>query len=398
MPEHLSSRERMLRAIRREEVDRVPCAFMSFSAMRGRCQDAYEVTERELEMGLDSWLFVPSAWRNQRPNHPDLRGLPVRLPPEVRTDLWMETPPGESFPVLHKEYHAPAGTLSVLVRKTDDWPHGNFVPLIEDYQIPRAIKPLVTNRADLDVLRTILQPPSPEDIAALHAEMARARAFAAHHGVLIAGGWGVGADMASWLCGLQNLMLMVMDQPELVEELLAVIAAWNETRMRVILEAGVDLYIRRGWYESAQFWSPRLNRRFLLPIIQREAKLAHEYGALFGYNMTTGLLPMLDNLRETGVDVLLGLDPLQQGPDPLAAARDKLSDRMCLWGGVNGAITVEEGTAEDVQGAVRHALTVMDGVNGFILSPVDNITEITLNTWRNVDVLIKTWQELKGNV
>ena len=194
MPVTLASRERMLRAIRREEVDHVPCAFMSFSAMRGRCQDAYEVTERELEMGLDSWIFVPSTWRNQRPNHPDLRGLPVRLPPEVRTDLWMETPPGESFPVLHKEYHAPAGTLSVLVRKTDDWPHGNFVPLMEDYQIPRAIKPLVTNRADLDVLRTILQPPSPEDVAALHAEMARARAFAAHHGVLIAGGWGVGAD------------------------------------------------------------------------------------------------------------------------------------------------------------------------------------------------------------
>jgi hypothetical protein len=77
------------------------------------------------------------------------------------------------------------------------------------------------------------------------------------------------------------------------------------------------------------------------------------------------------------------------------AARDRLAGKVCLWGGVNGAITVEEGTADDVRAAVRYALDVMAGVNGFILSPVDNITEITLNTWRNVDVFIATWQELR---
>jgi hypothetical protein len=395
MPEHLSSRERMLNAIRGQEVDYVPCAFMSFSAMRGRCQDPYEVVERELEMGLNSWLFVPPTWRNQRPNHPDLRGLPVRLPPEVRTELWSEDVPGESFPVLHKEYHTPAGTLTTLVRRTDDWPHGNSVPFMDDYQIPRAIKPLVASRADLAVLRTLLLPPSSHEIAAFRAEVERARAFSARRGILIASGWGVGADMASWLCGLQNLMLLVMDDPGFVEELLEVIGTWNEQRMRVILESGVDLYIRRGWYESAQFWSPKLYRRFLLPQLQRETKLAHEHGVPFGYNMTTGLLPMLDNLLETGIDVLLGLDPIQQGADPLRAARDRLGGRVCLWGGVNGAITVEEGTASDVREAVHHVLDVMHDTNGFILSPVDNITEITRNTWRNVDVLIKTWQELR---
>ena len=396
MPGHLSSRERLQRAIRRQEVDHVPCAFMSFSAMRGRCQDPYEVVARELEMGLDSWLFVPATWRNQRPNHPDLRGLPVRLPPEVRTDLWSEELPGEPFPALHKEYHTPAGTLTTVVRKTEDWPHGNFVPLMDDYQIPRAIKPLVTNRADLDVLRTMLLPPSSEEIAAFRAEVERARAFCARHGVLLASGWGVGADMAAWLCGLQNLMLMVMDDPDFVMDLLDVIGAWNEQRMRVVLETGVDLYIRRGWYESAQFWSPRLYRRFLLPRLQHETALAHEYGVPFGYNMTTGLLPMMDSILETGIDVLLGLDPLQAGGDPLQAARDRLGGRICLWGGVNGAITVEEGTPEDVRAAVHRALEIMRGANGFILSPVDNITEITRNTWRNVDVLIETWRQFRS--
>jgi hypothetical protein len=187
-----------------------------------------------------------------------------------------------------------------------------------------------------------------------------------------------------------------MDQPQLLEELLALIAAWNEARMRVVLEVGVDLYIRRGWYEGADFWSPGLYRQFLLPQIQREAALAHEYGALFGYTMTTGALPMLDNILESGVDVILGVDPLQRGEHPLETMRDKLGGRVCLWGGVNGAITVEEGTESEVREAVIQALEAMRGVNGFILSPVDNITEITLNAWHNVDVFIQTWKEYRA--
>lgn len=396
MAAEMTSRQRLLAAIDRREVDRVPCAFMSFSAMRGRVHDAYELVLRELEMGLDSWLFVPSGWRNQRPNNPDLRGLPIRLPETVRTDLWVEHLPGEQFPVLHKEYHTPAGTLTTLVRKTDDWPHGSFVPFVDDYQIPRAIKPLVSSRADLEVLRTMLAAPDERDVAAFRLEVERAQAFRDEHRVMLAGGWGVGADMAAWFCGLENVMLMAIDDPQLLDDLLSLIAEWNEQRMRVVLEAGVDLYIRRGWYESSDFWSPNLYRRFILPRIEREVELAHEYGARFGYNMTTGLLPMMDSMIESGLDVNLGVDPLQHGERPLEAARDRLGGKVCLWGGVNGAITVEEGTPEDVRRAVGYALEVMRGVNGFILSPVDNITEITPNTWRNVGVFIDTWRQLRG--
>jgi hypothetical protein len=57
---------------------------------------------------------------------------------------------------------------------------------------------------------------------------------------------------------------------------------------------------------------------------------------------------------------------------------------------------VEEGTEEDVREAVREALEMMRGVDGFILSPVDNITEITQRAWHNVDALIKAWHQLRG--
>jgi hypothetical protein len=367
---------------------------MSFTAMRGRVQDAYELCLREREMGLDSMLFIPTSWRNSRPNHPDLRGLPIRFPEDVRIDLWREELPGESFPILHKEYHTPAGTLTTLVRKTADWPHGDTVPFVDDYQIPRAVKHLVEGPQDLAPLRHLLQPPRPQEIEHFRAEAKFAHAFAREHGLLLAGGWGVAADMVGWLCGLQNMMLLAVDEPQFLEELLATIAQWNEARMRVILEAGVDLFIRRGWYESSDFWSPALYRRFLLPQLKREVALAHEYGARFGYIMTTGLLPMMDAILEAGVDVLLGVDPLQHGERPLETIRKALGGRVCLWGGVNAAITVESGTEKDVERAVAEALSTMHGVRGFILSPVDNVTDISRRTWRNVDTLIRAWQSL----
>lgn len=392
----LTSRERMTRAIHRQETDHTPCAMMSFAALRGRCQGPYQVALKELAMGLDTFLFVPSATRSERPDHPDLRGLPVHWPASVEIELWEETPPGEATSILHKVYHTPAGDLTTAVRKTADWPYGSAVPLVGDYQVPRAIKPLVTERADLEALRTMLLPLDAEDGAAFRAEMAYARAFRDAHGVMLAGGWGVGADMVGWLCGLEQMALLMMDDPALLQDLLDLIAAWNQARMRVVLEGGVDLYIRRGWYESADFWSPRLYRRFILPILQREAALAREYSTPFGVIMTTGTLPLLNDILASGVDVLIGVDPLQSGDNPLPTIRDRLGGRLALWGGVNGAITVEEGTEDEVRQAVVEALETMRGVSGFILSPVDNITAITPRAWRNVDVFIEIWRQQEG--
>jgi hypothetical protein len=47
-------------------------------------------------------------------------------------------------PILHKEYTTPAGKLTTSMKLSEDWPHGERIPFVDDYQIPRAIKPLIT--------------------------------------------------------------------------------------------------------------------------------------------------------------------------------------------------------------------------------------------------------------
>ena len=352
----LSSRERLLRAICCQEVDYAPCCFMSFAVLRKRYgDDLFAVARAEQEMGLDPMLFIPTASRAQRMEHPDLRGLPVRPHPEVGVRTWREEAPGRPG-VLHKEYQTPAGPLTTSVQLSEDWPHGDRIPFIDDYQVPRMLKPLVSGPGDLAALQFMLMPPSEQDIAAYRRQALEAQQFAAAHGVLLAGGWGVGMDMANWLCDMQTLMMLTFDQPQFVDDLLEMIHVWNRERMAVVLSGPVDLYIRRAWYEGCDFVTQRFFRQHILPRLKAEVELAHAHGARFGYICTSGTGPLLDLYLEAGIDVLIGIDPIQGTHTDLPRLRQVLGGQVCLWGGVSGAITVERGSEDEVRAAVRTAI------------------------------------------
>jgi uroporphyrinogen-III decarboxylase len=392
----LTSRDRVLRALHHQPLDYIPCCFMSFTALRRRCQEnLYELVKAERAMGLDSFLFIPTLSRPQRPDHPELRGLPARFHPSVKVRQWREDAPGQHA-ILHKEYSTPAGKLQTRVRLSDDWPHGNHIPFIDDYQAPRAIKPLLTGEAaELEALQYLLAAPRTGDIAQFEFEAERAHAFTREHGVLLAGGWGVGVDMADWLCGFENLMMLEHDQPAFVAELLEMIHSWNRQRMAVVLSANVDLYFYRAWYEGCDFLSPKFFRQVIVPHLKSDAALAHEHGAQFGYICSTGISPLLDDYREVGVDVIIGVDPVQGTHTNLGLIKKKTAGRICLWGGVSGSLTVELGEANEIRAAVRLALAAL-GPEGFILSPVDNITVDAPKTWSNLHVFIDEWQRCRA--
>ena len=387
----LTSRQRLLRTLNFEVVDYIPCCFMSFSALRKQLnEDMFELSKAELEMGLDSLLFIPAAGRPLRLNHPDLRGLPVRTDPAVKTNEWRETVQGD-FDILHKEYITPAGTLSTSVRLSDDWTHGDHIPFIDDYQVPRQLKPLITEPFELDALHYMLTPPSEADVSAYKGEAERAHAFVLVHGSLLVGGWGVGMDLANWLCGMHQLMMITMDNPSFIRDLLEVIHRWNMLRMELVLSAPVDLYIRRAWYEGVDFIVPGFFRKVLLPQLRAEAALAHDHGAKFGYICSSGTGPLLDDYVEAGIDVLIGVDPIQGTHTDMELMKQRLDGKMALWGGVSGAVTIETGSKDDVRLAVDKAISSL-GPDGFILSPVDNITVDKPLTWQNIDFLIDEWR------
>jgi uroporphyrinogen-III decarboxylase len=368
---------------------------MSFAVLRKRFNENwFAAALEELKMGLDPMLFIPSASRAQRPQHPDLRGLPLPIHPDVKTEHRVSQENGRS--ILHKEYETPEGSLTTALKLSHDWPHGNQIPFIDDYQVPRTLKPLVTCKKDLELIKKyFLLPPDDGVIEDFKREHREARVFIEEHNMLLSGGWGVGLDMAFWLCGMQELMYKMIEDPGFVKDLLDAIHKWNIKRMVPVLSEGVDLYIRRAWYEGCDFITPDFYNEAILPALKSETELAHECGTKFGYICSSGHIPMLEAYLASGMDVLIGVDPVQGTHTDMEVLKEKIGHKICLWGGVSAAITVERGTEEEIRGAVRNAIKTL-GPKGFILSPIDNITIDVPNTWHNIDIFIDEWKKTRS--
>ena len=369
-------------------------SFMIFSALRERCTTPLEFFERQMELGLDTVVELARMNEDEMGDCSDAYGPPVTFGPEVTVREWRTVDEGERYPLLHKEYTTPAGTLRCVVRQTDDWPYGSHVPFLDDYVESRATRPLVTCGADLPVLRYLLSRPRRQDVQRCRQLWAEGRRFAERHGLLTSAGWGVGADALAWLCGLQNAVMMAVDEPALLEAILDVVSEWNRWRMELMLDAGVDLFVRRAWYEGTDLWSPALYHRFFLPRLMAETQLAHEAGAKFAYILTSGSSPILGQLIEAGVDVLVGVDPIQGRGTDLGELKARTAGKLCLWGGVNAFLTVERGSVLEGEVAVRGALHTF-GPSGFILSPVDNIRDTSECAWANTLALIEAWKEMR---
>lgn len=387
----MSSRQRMLAALSCREPDRPPCSFMLYKGLKSTCQDYAEFVERQVELGLDAFVELPPRPPVVVNDHYNLHGLPVSYDPRVEIREWIERPSDEQWPIIVKEYHTPDGVLRTEVRQTDDWRWGDHVPLLDDYIVPRARRFPVTGPGDLDALRYLLVPLSEAETAAFRAGAEPVLELARRYDLLVTGGWGVGADLVGWVYGLQNMIYAPYDQPAFVHEMLDIVSEWNHKRMRVVLAAEVDLYIKRAWYENCDFWTPDTYREFLFPLLKADAELAHEQGARFGYLITSNCMPLLDMFVEAGVDVVIGVDPAEWD---LRTTKRKLGGKVCLWGGVNGHLTVEQGTPEQVRTEVRDALDVLAPGGGFVLSPVDNVRENTVHARENVLALIDEWQRM----
>ncbi len=390
MNNSLSPREKMLAAFNHEQIGHTPCSFMLFKGLLSASSSYLDFLTKQIELGLDPYAMIPPRPPVVVNDNYNLHGMSVNIHPSVEVKEWMEKREGELFPIMIKEYHTPAGLLRAEVKQTEDWRWGNHVPLFDDYISPRAVKYLINEPKDMDALRYLLVQPSDEEIDAVRKDSEPVIQFARENNLPVLAGWGVGADMIGWIYGLENMVYAIFDQPDLIKGMLNLISEWNQSRMRVLMEIGVDIYIKRAWYETCNFWSPKTFQEFLLPILKEEVALAHQYGVKFGYIATDKVQPLFPYLADSGIDVLIGLDPHTYD---LAEAKKAFNGKVCLWGGVNGHLTVEMGTEEQTRAEVRSAMQVLSPGGGFILSPVDNVREFNSHSSRNVKALIDEWKK-----
>jgi hypothetical protein len=412
----MTSRERILATLAGRETDRLPFTTWCFGfkppdAMRwGRngstrtfwytkrlehlhtlpqdweLEDDFNRARAWLNLGIDDLLEISVPWS--------------RAPGVAIRDT--ESPAGDldaRYPVLVRQYDTPAGGLRHAVKQTGENPgvgwvvQPDHVPLIEDYNIPRGVEHAVSSPADIDKLAYLYAPPDNEARQWFRERAAEVKPFADSAGVAVQAWAGFGMDAVVWFTGVEQAVLMAMDEPEAFQRLMDIITETDLARARLAAATpGVDLICGRGWYSSTDFWSPALFDRFVFPHIKALADAAHEHGKPFGYVMTTGVRKLGPRLVDAGVDLLYFIDPAQDGIAP-EEARDLFGGRIALAGGVN-TLTLASGKPDAIRAAVRRAVGALKPDGRFILHPVDAVFPDT--PWDGLECMIEAWRETAG--
>ena len=373
----MTSRERLTAAMDLAETDHVPLwCLWSYDQDPFNRSDELARVDAVLELGMDDTLWLHAPWR---------------ISPEVEVSAWSEPVPGADHFLMHKRYVTPAGTAEHVLRSSEYLDRPESIGVVGDLNMSHSTKHLVEGRQDLGALRYLLGDPDSSQLRHFRERAEVLRRAAEARQVLLEGAYVSLGDTVAWLMGAQNLIYACADDPDFMEELLEVIWRWHVRQIEILLDEKVDVILHRGWYEIPDFWGVEPYRRFLKPLLRKEAEIVHQAGARFSYIMTKGIMPLLDDFVDIGIDVLWGADPVQ-GEADLPELAAKLNGKICIWGGMNAILTLGEGRPEDATKAVDEAMQALAPGGGFVLFPVDQIVAGT--PWENIEAMLARWREL----
>ncbi len=130
-----------------------------------------------------------------------------------------------------------------------------------------------------------------------------------------------------------------------------------------ILRTADDLGMQHGL-----FISPEMFRTFVKPRVKKLVDMAHSHGVSFLFHSCGAIRPLIDELIEIGVDILDPLQAAAEGMEP-QALKDDYGDRVCLHGGICTQYLLPGGTAQEVRAETRRRIEIFGRGGGYILAP-----------------------------
>jgi uroporphyrinogen-III decarboxylase len=376
----MTGRERVLAAMRRQPVDFVPCSPLvnplTEAQRRGRPwnfpwpEPGDGVEYLATKLGTDP---VVSLWW--------MGGICPE--PEVTSRVWRE---GE---LLHKEYETPAGALHASILMNDQWPFGDDIPFFHDFS-GHYREVWVKTQKDVDCLAHILRPPrTREEIESHRTDVVRGKAFADRLGLATMATVGSGLTGALYMFGAEKVCLLTIDDPGLVDSYLEIEHRWNLQILDLLLDWGVDIIRRNGFYEGADFYGPAMLESFLGRRLRAEIKTVHEAGRPIAYTMYSGIMPILDYLSRLDFDCIASLDIAfdQVDLDRIARALPNKS----FWTGPSNTFHMYE-TPEVVRRAVRDVFAAF-GKTGLIVKASSSVHPMM--PWENTLAMLDEWRKLR---
>ena len=177
----------------------------------------------------------------------------------------------------------------------------------------------------------------------------------------------------------------------------------QELVLRAIREIGqhVENAAFRLWgpeYCGAPLMNPNVYfPRYVVDRDRAATRVIHETGNISIIHCHGKLADLLDMIGEIGADALepLELLPMKTADVTLEQMKERLGDRMCLMGAVQ-ALTLEQGTPEQMREEVRRAIETGAPGGGFVILPTAAPFHVPLSpqTLANAETMYRVTHEL----
>lgn len=183
---------------------------------------------------------------------------------------------------------------------------------------------------------------------------------------------------AACLMGTQELIFEAADNPGWVHELLG---ALLRKKLQFIVEslggASYDLIETGGGAGSSTVISPKYFREFCLPYDRKIHEALHALGHRVVYHTCGGMMPILEEIVQTGCDAAETLTPPGMGGDARPEElKERIGSRVALIGGLDQNTVLGAGTPAQVERHVREMFGAYGPGGGYIMSPSDHFFHI----------------------
>ncbi len=170
--------------------------------------------------------------------------------------------------------------------------------------------------------------------------------------------------------GMEHFSLMLFDNPKFVWQLMDIFVDWACQAVTKINDLGFDFMIvpeDLAWKQGPLF-SPKTVRELFLP---RMKKVAEKIKLPWIYHSDGNLLPIFDDLLTLGMNGLANVEPNAMD---IVELKKKYGRLICLMGNIDLHYTLTRGTPEETEAEVKKRIQELGPGGGYILASSNGLT------------------------
>jgi uroporphyrinogen decarboxylase len=172
--------------------------------------------------------------------------------------------------------------------------------------------------------------------------------------------------------GMENLLFDYALDPRLVHRMADLTTDFNLAVIDHAERMGIDAIAVEGDLAGSTnlIMSPRDFKEYIRPYLEKIVTYAHKKGLKIIKHSDGNIWPILDDLVEIGFD---GIHPIQPQCMDIGAVKEYIGEKACIIGNIDCQELLPDGTPDEVDRAVKETIGIASPGGGYIISSSNSI-------------------------